>query len=275
MHFHFDFSAIRILWTLTFAALLVLLAVLVGRERMRRFPWFTASIAFLALRMMVNRLVYGHVAPIPMSGIFFALADLAVVINLLVLVEVARRGFCGATRGKWVAGIFATVAIAGAVVIAWGPWPAWKTVTAASELARIRLMQLASQKGDMLAAVLAVELGFLVVLFGRRFHAGWRSHTQRIVIGLSTAALSLLTTRAILEYVGMHATIHSHKDLAHVLAFQSHVANSNSVVYLCVLIWWIASLWADEPQPAANQMTTDADTNTDADHNGNVGSGGT
>lgn len=259
MHSHFELSAVLILWTLTFAALLVLLAVLVGRERIRRFPWFTTSIALMALRLMVNRLLYDRIAPIPMSAIFFALADLTVVINLLVLVEVARRGLKGATLGKWVTGIFGTVAISAGIVIAWGPWPAWKTVAAPSELARIRLMQLVSQKGDMLAAILAVELGLLLVIFGRRFHAGWRSHPQRIAIGLSTAALALITARAVLEYVGMHATIHTHKDLVRVLAFEEHVGNSNSAVYLCVLIWWIASMWIDEPQPKVDQAATDAD----------------
>ncbi len=259
MQSHFELSAVLILWTLTFAALLVLLAVLVGRERIRRFPWFTASIALMALRLMVNRLLYGRLAPIPMSAIFFALADSAVVINLLVLVEIARRGFRGATRGKWVAGVLVTVAIAAAVVIIWGPWPAWKTVADPSELARIRLMQLISEKGDMLAAVLAVQLGFLFVIFGHRFHAGWRSHPQRIAIGLSTAALSLIATRAILEYVGMHAIIHSREQFARVMAFQAHVGNGNSAVYLCVVIWWIASMWIDEPQLPADQAATGAD----------------
>ena len=42
MHFDFHFTAISVLWTLTFAALLVLLVVLMGRDRARRFPWFTA-----------------------------------------------------------------------------------------------------------------------------------------------------------------------------------------------------------------------------------------
>jgi hypothetical protein len=52
MHFNFGFTAVQILWTLTFAALLVLLVVLLGRDRARRFPWFTASIVLLTLRLL-------------------------------------------------------------------------------------------------------------------------------------------------------------------------------------------------------------------------------
>jgi hypothetical protein len=257
MHFHFSFTAVQILWTLTFAALLVLLSVLVGRERMSRFPWFTVSIALLTLRLLVNRLLYGHIAQIPMSALFFALAGLAVLANLLVLVEVARRAFHGAGRRAWIAGSLALLATAIGVVVAWGPWPPWKTVSASSELAHIRLMQLVSQHGDLLAAVLAVELGLLVVLFGHRFHAGWRTHTQRIAIGLSAAAMALLATRGILETIGAHTTIHSHQDLMRAVTLQARISNANSSIFLAVLIWWIACLWIDEPPAAAKGAQTD------------------
>lgn len=258
MHFHFDFTAVQILWTLTFAALLVLLSVLVGRERIRRFPWFTASIALLALRLLLNRFLYGHIAQILMSAIFFALADLAVLINLLVLVEVARRAFAGASRRGWIGGSMAIIGVAVGIVVAWGPWPAWKTLGANSELARIRLMELVSQHGDLLAAALAVELGLLIVLLGHRFHAGWRSHTQRIAIGLSAAAMALLATRGILETIGAHTTIHSHQELARVMALQARIADANSSVFLAVIIWWIACLWLDEPQAAAGDSEAEA-----------------
>jgi hypothetical protein len=247
MHFHFALTAVQILWTLTFAALLVLLTVLVGRDRVRRFPWFTAAIAFLALRLIAERLIYGHMAPIPMGVLFFTLADLAVLLNLLVLVEIARRAFQGARRRTFRIAALSAIAVAVAVVAAWGPWPAWKTVAARSELAHVRLMQMVSQKGDIFAAVLAVELGTLIVFLGRRYHAGWRSHTQRIAIGLSAAAMSLIATRAALQAIGMNATIHSHAELSRLFALQGRIADANSAIYFAVLIWWIANLWIDEP----------------------------
>ncbi|HEX8710747.1 MAG TPA: hypothetical protein VF730_02655 [Terracidiphilus sp.] len=248
MHFHFTLNAVQILWTLTFAALLVLLTVLVGRERVRRFPWFTASIGLLTLRLLAERLIYGHMAPIPTSVLFFTLADLAVLLDLLVLAEIARRAFDGARRRPVVIASFAAIAVAVAVVGIWGPWPARRTVFAHSELAHVRLMQLLSEKGDIFAAVLAIELGILVVFLGRRFRAGWRSHPQGIAIGLSAAATSLLVTRAALQAIGAHTTIHSHAELEQALALQGRIANANSAIYFAVLIWWIAVLWLDEPE---------------------------
>jgi hypothetical protein len=57
MHFS-GFNTVQILWTLTFAALLVLLVVLLGRDRARRFPWFTASMVLTALRLLASRMLY-------------------------------------------------------------------------------------------------------------------------------------------------------------------------------------------------------------------------
>ena len=247
MHFHFDFAAAQILWTLTFAAVLVLLVVLFGRERARRFPWFTASIVLLALRLLSNRLLSNRLPPIPWNWMYLSTADMAAILDLLVLIEVARRAFSGASRRSWWLATAGAVAIGAAVVAVWGPWPAWKTLTAGTIMATLRLLQMVAQKGDMLAAIVAVELGLLVVSLGWRFKAGWRTHTQRIAIGLSAAALSLLTTLAVRETIASHTLIHSRAQFERVMALQGRIYNSNSAVYVLVLVWWVVCLWIDEP----------------------------
>ncbi|MGB7264512.1 MAG: hypothetical protein WBC92_03310 [Terracidiphilus sp.] len=246
MHFNFNFSANQILWTLTFAGLLVLLVVLIGRDRVRRFPWFTAAMTLMALRMVASRLLFGRIAPIVSSEIFLVLADLAAIVALGVVVEIARRAFAGASRRAWIVAALIMLAVAGVVVVEWGPWPSPKTVFAMSQLSMLRLMQLFAQKADLLADLLIVQLGILVVLVGRRFGAGWRSQTQRIVIGLSTASIAQLAVRIIWQEVALHTTIHSRIEYEHVMGLQEKFYNANSVVYLVALVWWIASLWFDE-----------------------------
>jgi hypothetical protein len=247
MHFHFDFSAAQIFWTLTFAALLVLLVVLLGRDRARRFPWFTASIALMGLLLLTTQLLLGRLSRISGSEIFLALSDLDVVVSLLVVVELARGAFRGAGRISWVVGTLALVAVGAVVVALWGPWPAWKTLTATSQLVAIRLMDLVAEKGNLLASVLAIELGLVVVLLGRRFKAGWRSHTQQIVIGLSTAAMAQLALRGTLQAIGTHTHIRTQAEYEHIMNLRDKLIHANNVVYLCVLVWWIAWLWFDEP----------------------------
>jgi asparagine N-glycosylation enzyme membrane subunit Stt3 len=247
MHFNFDFTTAQVLWTLTLAALLVLLVVLLGRDRARRFPFFTASIALVALRLLMNKLLYGKLPMMTMGEVFITLADLTALVALLVLAEMARRAFDGLQRSLWIANSVGLLAVAGTVLAVWGPWPAWKTLTADSHLAALRLMQLVAEKGDLLAILLTVGLGVLVVLFGRRYKAGWRSHTQRIVIGLSTAAIAQLVLLMALERIMHTAAPQNRAEYEHLLSLRDKLINADGAVYVVVLVWWIWCLWIDEP----------------------------
>ncbi|MGA3262648.1 MAG: hypothetical protein ABSC47_01225 [Terracidiphilus sp.] len=254
MHFNFAFNVIQVLWTLKFAALLVLLVVLLGRDRMRLFPWFSSSIVLVALDTLGKRLLHGRMPQITLAWIFLTLADLAVIISVLVLVELARRAFAGMRRRTWILGTLVLLAVAAVAPAVWGPWPAWKTLTANSSQAVLELMQLAQQKGNLLVDVLTVELGLLIVLFGRRFKAGWRSHAQQIVIGLSTVAIAQMALQGVLQMIALTAVYHSREEYERILSLAGKVFNANSVVYLAVLLWWIVFLWIDEPGAAQAEI---------------------
>jgi hypothetical protein len=247
MHFNFDFSAGQILWTLTFAGVLVLLVVLLGRDRARRFPWFTLSIVMMALRMMASRLLSERMPQITFSEIFLVLSDVASIIAILVVVEIARRAFQKAGRAGWIIWSVILLAVGGVITARWGPWPSWQTLTAGSTLSALRAMQLFAQKTDLLSDTLVIQLGLLVVLFGRRYGAGFRSHVQQIVIGLSTVSMAQLAVRLIWQEVALHTTIHAQADYERVMALEGKFYNANNVVYLAALLWWIACLWMDEP----------------------------
>jgi hypothetical protein len=247
MHPHFAFTTVEVLWTLTFAAQLVLLVVLLGRERAQRFPWFTASIVLVGLRVLSARVLYTRLPPLTFNAILITIEDLGAIVGLLVLVELARKGFRGAKRVAWIVGLLVLLAVGAAVLKYWGPWPAWKTLTANSKIAVLLFMQLVAQKGELLIGVLTIELGVLMALFGRRYGAGWRSHTQRILIGLSTAAISQLAVQAIWEIIAIHTTPKSQQDYERILGVRDKMSNANSAVYIAVLVWWIACLWMDEP----------------------------
>lgn len=247
MHLDFHFTAIQILWTLTFAAQLVLLVVLLGRDRAKRFPWFTLSIAMMALRLLASRLLFGRMPTITLSGIFITLADLAAIVGFLVVVEMARRAFPGVRRSTWLKGALAVLLPALIVLVAWGPWPARQTLTADSPIAILRLMELFAQKFDMLIDMLTVEVGLLVVLLGRRSGAGWHTHTQRIVIGLSTASSAQLAVEAIWQSIAHSATPHSQAEYEHLLGLRDKLFNANGALFVAVLIWWIVCLWSEEP----------------------------
>jgi hypothetical protein len=257
MHFTFPFSVSQVLWTLTFAAQLVLLVVLLGRDRVARFPWFTASIALFAVRLLTEVLLAGRMAPPILARVFITMADLAAVVGLLVVFEMARQAFGSARRRTWVIGALAVIVVAVAVLLVWGPWPARKDLVLDSQIAVLRMMQLAAQKGDLLIDLLTVQLGLLVVLFGRHFKAGWRSHTQRIVIGLSTVAASWLTIAGVWQIIAMTVHPRSQAEYERLIGLGAKMVNANKVVYIVVLVWWIACLWMDEPGTAVADKQPD------------------
>jgi hypothetical protein len=247
MPFNFHFTVEQILWTLTFAAILVLLVVLLGRDRMRRFPFFAGSIALLALNMLAEKLLAHRIAPIISTSIFLALADLAVLLALLVAIELARKAFCGAKWPAWVAGSVILFGGAAAVIIFWGKWPPANVVFDPSTLGRLRLMQLFQERGDVFNDVLTVGLFALVVIAGRRFKTGWRSHTQQILAGISVNSATLLLEQVIWQ-TSIKNMPRTREAYNHMLDLQDHLLNASAMVALVVMLWWIVCLCIDEPK---------------------------
>jgi hypothetical protein len=89
-----------------------------------------------------------------------------------------------------------------------------------------------------------------VVLFGRRFKAGWRSHTQKIVIGLSAVAIAQLALQGTLQHIIKTAHPTSRAEYDQIMLLLTKLVNVNSGVYLAALLWWITWLWLDEPGAA-------------------------
>lgn len=252
MHFHFPFTTEEILWTVTFAALLVLLVVLLGRDRARRFPLFTASVVLMAFRLLSTQMLMNRLPRMTMVELVIVTADLSVLIGLLVVLELARHAFGKVRRATWIAGALVVMAVGAAALRYWGAWPDWKGVASHPPL---ELMQLVAQNGSLFVDVETIAVGLLIVVIGYRFRAGWRSHTQQIIVGLSTAAIGEIAVQVIWENI-VHSVradptiIRTMADRNRIVGLGDKLSNSNSALYIVVLIWWIVCLWIDEPWAA-------------------------
>jgi hypothetical protein len=246
MHPNFAFSLRQVLWTLTFASQLLLLVVLLGRDRIRRFPLFTAGLALYALRLLVEVLLAGRMAMIPLDELLLSLADLAAVLSLLVLVEVARRAFGGLQWKGWTAGSVGLAALACLVEWRWGDWPQWQQLADRSLIGNLRMMQFFAQKMDLATDVLAVGLALLIVIFGCRFTGGWKTHTQKLAIGLGMVSASWIGVQQLWLFIARNAHPHNQVEYERLMDLGGRLSNGNKAMYLAVLIWWIAWLWRDE-----------------------------
>ena len=262
MHFHFPFSAGDILWTITFAAHLVLLVVLMGRDRIARFPWFSTSVVIMALRILTIRLLVRRLPELTMDTVIIVMADIGALVGLLVVVEIARRAFGGVKRSTWVASALALMVLGAVVLKFWGPWPSWSTLTARSTMSNLRLLQLIAQKTSLLVDIETIAVGVLIVLLGSRFRAGWRSHVQQIAIGLSTASIAQLVVQGVWQSIVSTAIknpaiAQSMTDRTRIMGLGEKLSNTNSTIYIAILLWWIVCLWRDEPG-AAKRVPADS-----------------
>jgi hypothetical protein len=222
MHLNSSFTTPDVLWTLTFAAHLVLLVVLLGKDRARRFPLFTASIALVAFRLLTTKILFGRLPQMTMVEFVIVTAVVGVVLGLLVLLELARKAFSGVKRATWVTSALIVMAIGVVVLKYWGVWPAWDQVRQGRSV--FPLLQLMAQKGTLLVDVENILVGLLIVLFGGRYGAGWRSHTQRLVIGLSTGSIGQLAVQGIWQAIAAHAAPQSRDEYNHLLALRERLS---------------------------------------------------
>jgi len=81
-----------------------------GRDRARRYPWFTTGIALFALQLMAEVLLSGRMAMIPLQEVLLTLADLGAIVALtlayLWLVEYIKKHYLQMNRNIGVNAFF-------------------------------------------------------------------------------------------------------------------------------------------------------------------------
>jgi hypothetical protein len=259
MHFNLE----QILWALVLAAHLVLLIVLLGRDR--RFPWFTALTVLSVVRLIADHLLHGKLTSIAFYWQSYVGIGLEGVITILLLIELTRQVFASGKAGRilkprgWLGWSMVMAAIAAGVVWAWGrPWPTWAQLHGDPEQFHLLLTAITAIKLMLAANMLALETGLLTLAFGKRFGFSWKSYPQQIMLGLSTNAAAILAIQATQDIIRRNVVqkIASvpreegqriYERTAHLF---SNLDNARNTIWLVVLLWWISWLWRDEPDGA-------------------------
>ena len=252
----------QIIWALLLAAHLVLLVVLMGRDRVGRFPWFTAAITLSAVRLLADHLLHGKLTSMAFYWQSYSAMLVDDILGILVLIELARSVFSSGKAGLvlkargWIGWTLVTVALAIAAVWAWGPWPTWVALKAEPAQLPLLLVVLTAMKGLLFVSLLTVQVGLLLRIFGKRFGSGWRSHAQQIALGLSTNALGFLAVQGITDTIKRTVHLTSRQEYERVVHLLTNMENARTALWCLVLIWWIIWLWRDEPGELAPMMAT-------------------
>jgi hypothetical protein len=250
----------QILWALVLATHLVLLVVLLGRDRVSRFPWFTAAIALSAIRLLADHLLHGKLTTVAFYWQSYSAMVVDDILGILVLVELIRCVFSSGKAGLllkargWIGWTLVTVALAIAAVWAWGPWPTWIALKAEPAQLPLLLVVMTAMKGQLFVSLLTVQVGLLLLIFGKRFGYGWRSHAQQIMLGLSTNALGFLAVQGISDIVKHTVHLTTRQEYERVVHLFTNLENARTALWFLVLVWWMVWLWRDEPGELAPMM---------------------
>jgi len=248
MHPTFAITTTRVLWALCFASHLVLLVVLLGRDRIKRFPLFTASIVLMTLRLLFEMLLVGRLPMIPLQSVLLTTANLSELLTLLVLIEIARQCFPGAKARAWSTLTPALVAVSAAALSWWGPWPKPADLAVHTQIDLLRLLQFVWQKSEVLLALLTLCLGLTVLIAGRRFRAGWRNHSNAILLGLVILAAVWLGMTGFWQVLSHRVTMGlTREEYQRILNLGTILYNGYRVSVIVVAVWWIVGLWIEEP----------------------------
>jgi hypothetical protein len=257
MHFNLE----QVLWALVLAGHLILLIVLLGRDRIARFPWFSAMIMVSAIRLIADHLLHDKLATASFYWQNYVGILVSAVITILALIEVGRQVYASGKAGRilkargWVGWSMVMLAIGLAIVWAWGrPWPTWAAMRAEPAEFPILLTAFTAVKLMLLVNLITVMAGLLMGIFGKRFGAGWKSHAQQVMLGLSTNAAAIVAVEAIQDIIrrNVHFTADMSREARNQIVVRlthlfSHLDNASKTLWLVVLLWWIYWLWRDEP----------------------------
>ena len=271
MHLPFAVTAHQLLWTLTFAAYLVLLVVFVARKLYCRLPFFTALTVLLELRLLAENLLTGRLAMLDLQKVLLAFADLSALVSILVAFELWQKVFgkasCRFRKISLSLGTLASIAL----LIGWGPWLTPARIAPALAPLSVKILNAmvlfaaprgtllvfsGIDKGNLLAAILLLLAGTQILIQRRR--TGTRFNAEAVLVSVATTFTSLfwLGTQLCWQILVRTTHFHSREEYTQFLDLGGRFILANHVVNLLAILWWIGWLWFDEEEVVAPSVPT-------------------
>lgn len=248
MNINLPYSQIQIIWTLLFASQLVLLVVLIGRDRTQRFWWFTASIAVAAVRELINVLLTGRISQIMFNAIYNIFAILAILLTLMALIEITRNIFTALSLRAW-ALLGSSISIISALVLYFLiPWSAQTGLDIHTQPGMLNILHLVAICGQLIAAISAVTIGVAALFFAPHIKGFWNSHALKVLAGFTTYSLVFISQLVIGQWISTlaHNSGIPVGEYARTNAILERLINVPYVTMIIVQCWWIRVLWLDE-----------------------------
>ena len=201
-----------------------LLAVMIGKGRLARFPFFAALIAFDFFSGLIFAWAQGFHNNTFYAQVYVVAQAVGFVMQLLVIAEIARlvlRGV-GAWRAEVLRRLYPAVAVF--IIVTVGIIMLLKT--------DLHGLILFDYRAETFTDFVTCGSVISLMLAANAVGVGWSSHVIAVGQGLMLLDLGTATIEALPSFIGFQ-----HPSLYYVRV----------VTYLVVVVYWIISLWRDEP----------------------------
>jgi hypothetical protein len=220
------------IWVACLTGEIVLLLVLLLRNRAGSFPVFSVYILGIILRSLIGMFVKTHFPAETFKHYSWTAGILDECLQLFVLFEIAEHVF--APTGKWAADVgrtmvaMASASAVAAALISWLANPATQS-----------RMQTFKMRSDFFSAVLMSELFVCMVILSSTFGLPWKTHAARIAQGFGAYSLACIALGIPKIFFGLQHGTHQFEEMNHL----------RSVIYLACEVYWVVMLWAEAPAP--------------------------
>jgi hypothetical protein len=222
----------NILWATGLIGQAVLLLVLFHRKRARFFPIFTTMVGLSFLGSTVLYFVYSHWGGRAYYYGYWTLGTTDMLIQLGVVYEIASHVF--APLGTWAVDVRNSFIrlVGGSVLVA-------LLLTMLASPARSSTMETVIARGTFFSSALMTELFVGLVALSAVAGLPWKTHVARIAQAQGVYSLLCVVLDTSTSWLGW-----AHQaDAIHTLS------QVRIVAYLGALVYWIATLWQEAPEP--------------------------
>jgi hypothetical protein len=220
----------NILWAASFLGNVVLLAVLLIKQRWKQFPVFSILIGDFVVETIALFFIYRYSSLHWYAIIYWTTFTLDFLLQVALVFEMARIVL--RPTGTWVKDARATFFLWGAT----GAAVALALTYAVHPVAPSSLVAW-EVRAYLFTSLLFCELFFAMMLAAQRLGLAWRSHVMGLGQGLTAWALATMLVHAAHTYFG---------------AVDKHVFNTlehiRIMVYISATIYWSISFWLPEPE---------------------------
>ena len=219
-------------WAATFCGDILLLAVLLVRNRSGSFPAFTTFIAENIATIVILYFVLHHLSFDTYRHCYVVLGIVDEILQVFVLYELAVHVFC--PTGVWAPDVYKTfigLACISGLIALFLTWLAHPT----SKL----WIQTFVLRSNFFSAVLMSELFVCMLVLSTTAGLPWKTHVARIAQGLGTYSILCVAKDILINYYGLKQHAHFYTELSHLRA----------LTYLGCELFWIVMLWQEAPAP--------------------------